>query len=357
MEKPKLNKKGSVLPYRAPITDVSNDYISPSTNTVYQELEDFSISGRKRPWKEKKSNSCLISDGYDRLSNLIPNSRDYFQNKADRISNCGTWLEFHSFDDGTKNLHRAFFCKQRLCAVCNWRRSLKIFSQVTKIMDGIQAENDYEYLFLTLTVKNVDGPLLYDTVSDLISGYLKLIRKTIVKRSVLGAFRAIEITYNRKSNQFHPHIHVVLCVKKDYFKNYYIKNQLWSELWKDCMNLDYNPVIDVRKTYGDKTKSVAEVAKYATKDEDLMKRDENGNKIADEEVIFILDEALRGRRLISYSGIFKDYQQKLKLQDPEDGDLIHIDDEVIRPDLKYIVETYSWRCGTYSRIDNINKTA
>lgn len=45
--------------------------------------------------------------------------------------------------------------------------------------------------------------------------------------------------------------------------------------------------------------------------------------------IFIdLDKALAYKRLISYGGILKEIHKELNLSDVEDGDLIHIDDEV-----------------------------
>ncbi len=343
------NKIGSVRQYRAQNADVTcrQTSITKITHLEYQELEDISSTGHKRPWKEKKIKSKLIADGYNRLASIYPDEMEYFAKKAERINHCGDWYEFKRFEDNTLKLHRAQFCKVRLCPICMWRRSLKVFSQVSQIMNSIQSENDYEYLFLTLTVKNVDGPILTETIGDMITGYLKLIRKTIVKKSVLGCFRSIEITYNKKTCQYHPHIHAVLCVKKSYFKKEYIKNNIWSELWKDCMDLDYMPVIDVRKINGNKSKAVAEAAKYATKDEDILTMDENNQKIADEEIILTLDDALKGRRLISYSGIFKDYQRKLKLEDPDDGDLVHIDDDSIRSDLNYVIERYNWRCGAY----------
>ena len=363
----KLNKKGSVRQYRANANYTCKPTSNLSPSLDYQELADFSSSGRKRPWIDKKAKSMLVSSGFNQIANLmypvVENeinsnnlNHEYYLKKAETIRKCGFRITFKRFEDNSLKLHQALFCKQRLCPMCSWRRSLKIFSQVSLLMNTIQAENDYDYLFLTLTVKNVDGPMLSDTLDNLIDGYLKLIRKTIVKKTVKGAFRAIEITYNRNTNMYHPHIHVVLCVNKDYFQKGYISNTQWSDLWKDCMDLDYQPLIDIRKTYGDKAKSIAEVAKYATKDDDLLIF-ENNKKEVNLEVLFTLDDALANRRLISYSGIFKQYQSKLNLQDPEDGDLVHIDDDSIRPDLSYTLETYSWRCGTYSRIDKINKTA
>jgi plasmid rolling circle replication initiator protein Rep len=347
MEKP--NKKGTVLPYSSRSssnTSIPTRVVSP--NSEYQELADFSSTGRKRPWIQKKTNSTLVGDAFSRLSLTFPDSMDYFTKKADKIYNCGNYLVFQKFADNSMRLKEAYFCRQRLCTMCNWRRSLKIFSQVSKIMDSMKNETEYEYLFLTLTIRNVDGPELKKAISDMIQGFLKLIRRNRVCKCVHGTFRALEVTYNKESETFHPHLHIVLAVNKAYLAGkYYIKQNEWADMWRDCMNLDYVPIVHIEKTKGDNKKAVAECAKYATKEEDLFDMDENNEKKAIDEVIFTLDEALKGRRLISFSGVFKDYQKKLKLQDPEDGDLIHIDDDAIRPDLQYVLETYNWRCGTY----------
>ena len=341
------NKKGAVLAYNSSRNNTSSTARVLSPNLGYQELEDYSSTGRKRPWSQKKSNSVLVADSFSRISQKFPESGEYYLKKADRIYNCGTYLEFKRFEDGTLDLNQAYFCRQRLCPMCNWRRSLKIFSQVSKIMDCMNLENDYEYLFLTLTIRNVDAPELKQAVSELIRGSLKLIRRNKVRKSILGTFRALEVTYNEKAETYHPHLHMVLVVNKSYLKKGYITQKEWSNLWADCMDLDYTPIVHIQTIKGNKKAAVAEVAKYATKEEDLFTMDENKEKTAMDEVIYTLDDALKGRRLISFSGVFKDYQQKLKLEDVEDSDLLHIDEDKIRKDMKYVIETYNWRCGTY----------
>ena len=345
----KQNKKGAELPFNSSaIANTRSPSCVNSPNSEYQELVDYSSTGRERPWKQKKTNSILVGDSYSRLSRIYPELGEYYKKRADRIYDCGSYLVFQRFIDNSLKLKQAFFCRQRLCVMCNWRRSLKIFSQVSKIMDSMQSTNDYDFLFLTLTIRNVDAPELNSAISDMIKGYLRLIRKTRVSKCVMGTFRALEVTYNEKEQTFHPHLHIVLAVNKSYLNGRnYINQKEWSELWKNSMNLDYVPIVHIEKTKGDNKKAVAEVAKYATKEEDLYTMDENNNKIANDEVIFTLDEALKGRRLISFSGVFKEYQQKLKLDDVEDGDLIHCDDDSIRSDLQYVLETYHWRCGTY----------
>ncbi|MEQ6219737.1 hypothetical protein ABMB44_14155 [Levilactobacillus brevis] len=41
-----------------------------------------------------------------------------------------------------------------------------------------------------------------------------------------------------------------------------------------------------------------------------------------------MEYALAGTRQISYGGLFKQIKQDLKLEDVENGDLIHVGDEV-----------------------------
>lgn len=48
--------------------------------------------------------------------------------------------------------------------MCAWRRSLKIFGQVSKVMDHVEKNYNYRYIFLTLTVKNCYGEDLKDTL-------------------------------------------------------------------------------------------------------------------------------------------------------------------------------------------------
>ena len=75
---------------------------------------------------ENKKKSLLLSESYKRLG---------LEKKSFRVSECGTFLEFKKFVDGSLKLNGANFCKVRLCPMCSWRRSLKIFSQVSEIMN------------------------------------------------------------------------------------------------------------------------------------------------------------------------------------------------------------------------------
>lgn len=246
--------------------------------------------------------------------------------------------------------------------MCAWRRSLKIFGQVSKVMDQATKNKEYRFIFLTLTCKNIEGEELSNQIDTLFKSYHKLMRRKAIKSSVKGWFRALEVTHNLKEDTYHPHFHVILAVNKSYFKNkgYYLTQDKWTELWKSSMKIDYTPIVDVRafKVGSNKrtSKSVAEAAKYAVKDGDFIIKGNDGevNEELTDSAVWILDGALANRRLVAFGGELKKIHKELNLDDPEDGDLGNTDnDEELREDLDYVIECYQWHIGykQYIKVD------
>lgn len=336
-----------------------NDIMKLESNKV---LKDVSSTGKERPWVDKKLNSIDLADSYKRLSNY----HEYLINKYYRVKYCGSYLEFKRFIDDSLKLNRANFCKVRLCPMCGWRRSLKIYGQVSRVMDCIDS-NNYRFIFLTLTCRNVPGGDLSKAIDKLFYSFNKFTKRKKFKQSIKGFFRALEVTHNLdKSSLFydtyHPHIHMVLVVQKSYFKKpeLYFTHDDWVNIWKSCLKVDYRPIVHVKRFIDVNgkgvSKGIAEIAKYTVKDTDYIVKDDGRN--IDEEMtdstVLILDEALANRRLISFGGMLYDIHQKLNLDDAEDGDLIHTDnDDDIRDDLKYVIEQYSWNVG-YKQYYKVN---
>lgn len=269
------------------------------------------------------------------------------KSRSQRVLDCGTFLEFKLTEEKAK-LQHANFCKDRLCPMCNWRRSLKIFGQVSKVMNAMQG---YEFLFLTLTVRNCSAEDLPKTVQALYDGWRYLYNKNKEFRSVIaGTFRSVEVTRNKKDGSFHPHLHCILAVKPSYFKKGYITQQRWTELWQQACGLDYNPIVHIEKvkdTGKGIAGAVAEASKYSVKGADFL--DGNDVKRSAEYAASFL-EALAGRRLCGWTGIFADIRKQLNLDDCEDGDLVVTDDDTIREDVACMIVRYSWRAGAYVRL-------
>lgn len=280
-------------------------------------LVDVSATGRERPWREKKVKNLIISEVY----------KDVSENKAIRLENCATYVEFWIDPLGKKKLKEANFCRVRLCPMCIWRRSLKIFNQVKRIMDEIEKENQYEYLLLTLTVKNCDGDQLSGELDRLFYAWNKFSKSKRFKNSVKGWYRGLEVTHNVSNNTYHPHFHCVFAVNRGYFRGRgYITQAEWTNIWKKALGVEYTPIVNVKKIKGVTAKAVAEVAKYTVKDGDYIKPEDWDLTV---EIVRRLDRALDHRRLVGFGGEFKKWHKKLNLDNPVDGDLVHTEIEEV----------------------------
>lgn len=270
--------------------------------------------------------------------------------RASRVRECGTYLEFNLYDDDSICLHRANFCSDPLCPQCAKRKSLKMFSQVSAIVERLQS--DYQFLFVTLTIKNPVGDNLSEACDALYKSYIRLMDKKRMK-FVKGALRSLEITVNRKTNPitYHPHLHCIFAVKNDYFSssNYLSQSEL-SLLWQDSLKVDYIPIVDIRacKDKGLKkngnvifkniSSAVAEVAKYSVKASDFLCGTDEQNK----EVVKVLLNTLKNRRMFSFTGVFREVRRELKLDDIDTGDLVHIESDNSTPATLVARLCFSW---------------
>ena len=309
-------------------------------NNISPEILKDKNNGQEKPWKEHKMDTINLSESYHRLK----------ISKADRVKECGSYLEFKRFSDDSMKLNHANFCKVRLCPMCAWRRSLKVFGQVSSVMNYL--DDKYEYLFLTLTQRNVLPNELASELDKLFKGYRTLIRRKAFKQISKGWFRALEVTHNIKNDTYHPHFHVIIAVSSSYFKKKcYLSQSKWVDMWREILELDYDPVVDVRK-YKPKSgkkklsKEIAEVAKYTVKSNDYIIKDVNGvDEEATDKAVLTLDSALANRRLVAFGGELRKAHRLLNLDDTENGDLIHTDNDELRDDLEFIIEHYHWHIG------------
>ena len=305
-------------------------------------LMDFDKFGNERPWKEKKLKTIQLAESYLRLG----------MKKGYRVMECSTYLKYKKLIDETeKKLKDANFCRVRLCPMCSWRHSKKIYGQTSKVMDEALKDKNYRFIFLTLTVKNVYGEDLSSTLDDMFKGFNRMFQRAIVKKAIKGWFRALEVTHNldetsKDYDTYHPHFHIILMVDYNYFSRDYISQEKWTSLWQESMRLDYTPIVNVKafKTTSkvETSKSLAETAKYTVKDSDYISDDV---EMTDSSVL-VLDSALANRRLIAFGGLLKEIHKKLNLDDIEDGDLVNTgDDEELREDVDYMIEVYHWHVG------------
>jgi plasmid rolling circle replication initiator protein Rep len=317
------------------------------------ELDDRSATGRKRPWKQHKGNNERVVKALRILQ---------YNDKAHKILECGRTLIFGVCPDGHGQwLKKALFCKDRVCFICIWRKSLFVYHQFRQVAHEVLKSNpNVVFLFLTLTVANCKPECLNDAVTHMHQSFQRFNRLPEIKKVFLGHFKTLEITYNPLYNTFHPHIHCIVAVNRSYFQgSCYLNQPIITVLWKKALKVDYDPVCDIRRVKAKKNGiptdieeirsmdaaliqsylagAAAEVAKYAAKVADIlfpkanrsdsfaMKEAKAKLRADPQRQAKILDHlitALHHRRLVSYTGIFKKAYQALKCTDVEQSDLI-----------------------------------
>lgn len=285
-------------------------------------------------YQEKKETNLIIAQAFRHLGEI---------KRAIRLEECGTALVFGKHESGAVTLAQANFCRERLCPMCQWRRSLRLGVVLTERIKKLSKEN-LTPLFLTLTVKNVKGEDLKETVSSVLYAWQHtLSRRKEWKKYVKHSIRTLEVTYNRLRKTYHPHLHAIIYVDNSYFATGKpaLTNSDFAKMWQSCLKLDYKPVVDIRAIKGEMKHTVAEVAKYCVKSADIVCDTIKQTSL----VVNTLQRALKGRRLISGSG-----QLKFNV-DKEIEAMINQDDKISDPIIELLFFKWSKKAKRYHKME------
>lgn len=290
-------------------------------------------SEKERPWLEMKLRNLGYADRLELLAeSLVHDEQRKMDKVALRVRDCGNYLEFMK-TPGERHmvLARAFFCKDRFCALCQWRRLLKVTFQMKRVIEkSLIKYPSSRFLFLTLTVKDVKGDEIRTSIKSMNEAFSRMMKWKRLKPLVLGFVRSTEITVNRDTMMYHPHLHVLLQVKGSYFKGgNYLSHDEWCKLWAKAMKLDYKPLVSVstikpKKTGDDSiTSAVAEVGKYTVKPTTYLSTD----KAQDVQIIKTLRSQMSHLRMVSYGLELKQIHKDLFGDKDIDDDLVNVDED------------------------------
>ena len=255
-----------------------------------------------------------------------------------RFETCSNYLLFLTNGEmSVKRLHKTNSCENRFCPICTWKTAKKDAIKLSVMLDAVKEIEGKEFLFLTLTSPNCTGEELSEELDRFNKAVKRLFERRNVKRVVKGYVRKIEVTtdqeqyitekaYKRKKdyfevrglkvgdpnpiyNTYNPHVHAIITVDKSYFndKNDFISKAKWLEMWQECMEDKSITQVDAKKIRSTgNSNAVLEIAKYAAKGSDLYHS---------ETVFDTFYTALKGRQLLVYSGMMKDYAKKYEVGD------------------------------------------
>ena len=325
-------------------------------------LVDTRKSGKVNYWHMNKQIGEILAQAFTDLD---------WERYAERASNCLSWLDFlECLQDSShpKKLYQANFCRLRICPSCQARRAYKEFETMKQVAaEALRRKPTLKFLFLTLTVPNVPLEKLRDELTHMTKSWNKLMMRRGVKPVIKGFHRAIEITYNYERDDYHPHIHIILAVNSRYFKSdEYIKHERWQQLWMESTGYTEDVIgsklqVNIKRLKDEK--GISEACKYSLKAWNFKvsgqsaearrerKRSEKLLRDIKEKKarvsygikghVFIRDtpgatavavrglaNAIHGKKLTHYAGIFKEVKRDLKLKSGEEvEDLIHITED------------------------------
>ena len=256
------------------------------------------------------------------------------ENQMDLVQDCNTFLSFVADKTLEKQkLYKANSCKNRFCPVCAWRKARKDALGLSLMMQYIKQQEKKEFIFLTLTTPNVMSDELENEIKRYNNSFRKLIKRKKVGSVIKGYVRKLEITYNKKRDDYNPHFHVLIAVNKSYFKDTksYISQKEWLHLWRDVTGMPEITQVQVQKIRQNNNKELYEMAKYSGKDSDYL---------INQKVFDAYYRSLKGKQVLVYSGLFKEARKLLK-----NGDLDYLKE--IDP-TEYIYQIfYIWKQKEY----------
>lgn len=244
-------------------------------------------------------------------------------------------------------------CEDRLCPMCAVKTSRRIAANARTVIERARAEADLRPHLLTLTQRNCTGQELKERVSDMLKAWDAIIHGLRGNRKhVVGYARTVEITVGR-DNAYHPHVHAILLLSPDAPKEM-LRARYWAMLWQRYMDTqryqgDTIPICDIRPIRPNKRKhmssmaaAAAEVAKYTAKSGQILSHE------GAYEHILTIDQAISGRRLRSYGGVWRTIRAQMRLEDTISAG---------EPDARYMADTpmevWQWsglEDGGYHRI-------
>lgn len=277
--------------------------VSCHSSDGYTLLE--SLSEKDKPWDKHRKNADIIS-GYYKQGGM--------DSHAERVSLCSQLLEFKLVPDKNKGqqklkLASAKFCRVRHCPICQWRRSLQWKARAYENLPRVMTDYpEGRWVFLTLTMKNCPLEDLRGTLTHLNQSFRRL--SQLKAFPGIGWIKSVEITRGRDGKSAHPHLHCLILLKDSYYKEDYLAKADWIALWKQCLRVDYCPVLDVKAIRAESSPVglIAEILKYQCKESDMT---------VSAEWFLGYVKQVHGTRAVGVGGVLREYFRQLE-EEPDD---------------------------------------
>lgn len=163
---------------------------------------------------------------------------------------------FRGVVTGTVELH-SNACHNRWCPICARARAAQVKDSVTA---WTAARSDLK--MITLTLRSSDIPL-GEQVDHLHESFRRLRKNVYWQSLVRGGIWFLQTTYNSKTKQWHPHIHILADAD-------YMPKRLLSTLWERSSNGSF--IVDIKRIF-ETAEATNYVSRYVSRPHELSTLD------------------------------------------------------------------------------------
>lgn len=177
-------------------------------------------------------------------------------------------------------------CRNRACPTCQMHKSQRLAASIEEAISRIDTPR-----LLTLTIQSGEKPLR-EQIDHLWASYRRLRQQRLWRASQRGAIAVMEITLNLQTQQWHPHLHIII-------DGDFIQQKQWSAAWEKAS--EGSPIVDIRLIRS-KKQAASYVASYVAKKS-------TSSRWPAEKIIEHID-ALHGRRVNNSCGSLRNIKSE-----------------------------------------------
>lgn len=182
----------------------------------------------------------MIGKYYEKLIDEFEyDGSNTLSNKLERLQSCNQFWEIDKYKlSKVKDFKKTNLCKDKFCNNC---KKVKQASRMARFMPEIEKYKNKNMSQMVLTVPNVTGEELKNTIKNIFKSFTTLIEYLKGKKKIrgfdfdslgyLGAIRSLEITYEH--NEYHPHLHVLLVHEGDLGLKEHINTYSYNKFNRD----------------------------------------------------------------------------------------------------------------------------
>lgn len=207
------------------------------------------------------------------IATFVSSDNESLEKRAGKIRDCCAHPSIRAHEDGSTFFSPAR-CRDRLCPLCARIAARQTSQRVKTVISRWD-----QCRHLTLTLKSTDAPLT-GQIDTLLASFRRLRQRRWWRDRVMGGIGTVEITFNEATEQWHPHLHLLL-------NGAYLPQAELSDRWSEVTNGSSIVHITAVHSRGD---AATYVAKYVSKPSDVA--------LLDQPRAVELALALAGRRTV-----------------------------------------------------------